>query len=337
MPYLMTFNESMKAIRVSDNTILSMPTSHGAVEVQVHKSKYRDQAASLTSVPHNSQNLAALGLPSVQTPSGIHSEWIIPPFALLKSAFTKGGPFVRLGNLTPASSWNERTTNILRDSSPIYRPDLCAFVPREFTGSIPTGTPDAAIDKAQWTLKMWIKSVSTRSADANERKLLSVPWTLYSVGHLDLWLEQYRCYHLGLPLPTELSYPEEDISFNQPLIANTDTGLRTRTIELDESNSQLAGQHSMTVNSVIDSPLEQAITATGMDANGYIWEGLLSHWAQQHHGNLTIDASAENSTITGDRKIITELRHWLTKLATNSDAVAEAIKNAQADGIEFDN
>ncbi|MGJ4071468.1 hypothetical protein ACN4DJ_10100 [Corynebacterium macclintockiae] len=99
----MTFDESMKAIRVSDNTILSMPTSHGAVEVQVHKSKYRDQAASLTSVPHNSQNLAALGLPSVQTPSGIHSEWIIPPFALLKSVFTKGGPFVRLGNLTPAS------------------------------------------------------------------------------------------------------------------------------------------------------------------------------------------------------------------------------------------
>lgn len=336
MPYLMTFNESMKAIRVADNTILSMPTPHGDIKVHVYLAQFRAHPASLVSVPYTPDNLRTLGLSSSESATKHSSKWIVPPFPLLRNAFSKGGPFVRGGKLD-GERWSEEDTNILVSDVIVYRPDLCSFVPSKFDEAIKTGTPRTEIDRSAWDLKVWVKTVCTREAVGNERDRLPVAWTLYPVGHLDLWLEQYRCYHLGLPLPTELSYPEEDISFNQPLIANTDTGLRTRTIELDESNSQLAGQHSMTVNSVIDSPLEQAITATGMDANGYIWEGLLSHWAQQHHGNLTIDASAENSTITGDRKIITELRHWLTKLATNSDAVAEAIKNAQADGIEFDN
>lgn len=190
----MTFDESMKAIRISDNVVLTMPTAKGDIEIHVHKARFRDKSASLVSVPHNPQNLTALGLNDKNTANADHGEWIIPPFPLLGSAFTKGGPFVRSGKLDQTSTWDEETTNVLRNSSPLYRPDLCAFVPREKADEIPTGTPRSPIDKTQWTLKIWIKTVVTRSADGAERDLLPVPWTLYSVGHLDLWLEQYRCY-----------------------------------------------------------------------------------------------------------------------------------------------
>ena len=96
MTYFMQFDESMKAIRPSDNTRLRMPTHNGDLEVHVYEAKHRSGGASLAAVPRTPENLAVLGL---RAEVGQPSDWIIPPFPLLTSAFRKGGPFIRDGKV----------------------------------------------------------------------------------------------------------------------------------------------------------------------------------------------------------------------------------------------
>lgn len=111
-------------------------------------------------------------------------------------------------------------------------------------------------------------------AEGADRDRLLVPWTSFAIGRLDLWLEQYRCYHLGLPVPTELSEPEEDSSFPDTDSTTTTAGLVLIPRVLDEPAGESEGKHLLRVEVATSSRIEQAVLDAGHEPNGYFLAGL---------------------------------------------------------------
>lgn len=330
MTYFMRFDESMKAIRPSDNTRLRMPTDTGDVEVHVYEAKHRSGGASLVGVPRTQENLAVLGLPAE---TGKQSPWIIPPFPLLSDAFRKGGPFIRDEKVgTIPGSFDASKVAV---GASLYRPGLPGFVPKELNDEIPLDV--VAVDHTDWKLFVWVSGSAIRPATEEERSYQLIPWTYYPLGFLDLWLEQYRCYHLGLDIPTELSPPDEDIDHDAEE-TETSTGLKMHKVELDASTGELEGQHTVYIQVLVDSELDHAITATGHEANGYFLEGLACYLQSANHidSNLQLDPEGEGIGIYGNPAHVDKAQAAFRNIAETPSKIAELVEQAEANGIEFD-
>lgn len=330
MTYFMQFDKSMKAIRPSDNTRLRMPTDAGDIEVHVYEAKHRSGGASLVGVPRTAENLTVLGLP---TDTGKQSPWIIPPFPLLKSAFRKGGPFIRDGKVgTIPDGFDPQKVAVGGEE---YRPGPPAYIPYKLKDDIPLDIE--SVDPSDWRIRMWVGGSATRAATEEERCYQLIPWDYFSIGYLDLWLEQYRCYHLGLDIPTELSPPDEDIDHDAEE-TETSTGLKMRKVELDASTGELEGQHTVYVQVMVDSELDKAIAATGHEANGYFLEGLARYLqsADRIDSSLQLDPEGEGIGIYGEPAHVEKAQATLTKVAESPAEIAKLINKAEKAGIEFD-
>ena len=330
MTYFMQFDKSMKAIRPSDNTRLRMPTDAGDVEVHVYEAKHRSGGASMVGVPRTAENLAVLGLPA---DTGKHSPWVIPPFPLLKSAFRKGGPFIRDGKVKHIPDGFDPQKVAVGGEE--YRPGPPAHIPYASKDDIPLNVE--SVDPTAWDIEMWVGGSGVRPATEEERSYQLIPWDYFSIGYLDLWLEQYRCYHLGLDIPTELSPPDEDIDQNVEE-SETPTGLKMRKVELDASTGELEGQHSVYVQVIVDSELDKAIASTGHEANGYFLEGVACYLqsADRIDSSLQLDPEGDGIGIYGEPAHVDKAQATLTKVAKSPAEIAKLINQAEEAGIEFD-
>ncbi|CAM4280394.1 MULTISPECIES: hypothetical protein [Corynebacterium] len=330
MTYFMQFDKSMKAIRPSDNTRLRMPTDTGDIEIHVYEANHRIGGASLVGVPRTAENLAVLGLPAE---TGKQSPWIIPPFPLLKSAFRKGGPFIRDGKVEHIPDGFDPQKVVVGGKE--YRPGPPTYIPYELKDDIPLNVE--SVNPSDWRIRMWVSGAATRAATEEERSYQLIPWTYYPLGFLDLWLEQYRCYHLDQDIPTELSPPDEDIDHDAEE-SETPTGLKMRKVELDASTGELEVQHTVYIRVLVDSKLDEAIAATGHEANGYFLEGLARYLqsADRIDPSLQLDPEGEGIGIYGEPSHVDKAQSAFTSIAERPAELAELVKQAEADGIEFD-
>lgn len=330
MTYFMQFDESVKAIRPSDNTRLRMPTRNGDIEVHVYEAKHRIGGASLVGVPRTSENLAVLGLSSG---TGEHSPWIIPPFPLLTDAFRRGGPFIRDGRVETIPGGFDASKVAVGAS--LYRPGPPGFVPKDLNDEIPLDVN--SVDPSDWKLFVWVSGSAIRPATEEERNYQLIPWTFYPLGSLDLWLEQYRCYHLGLDIPTDVSPPDEDIDHGAEE-SESSTGLKTRRVELDESAGELEGQHSVYLQVAVGSELDKAIAASGHEANGYFLEGVARYLQLRGRvdPSLQLDPEGEGIGIYGDPAHVDKAQSSFAGIAERPAEIADLVERAEAAGIEFD-
>lgn len=329
MTYLMQLDPSMKAIRATDNTKLRMPTYNGNIEAHIYFKKFRQIAPPLVAVPATDDNFRVLGLdPTTHTET---SRWIVPPFPLLPTAFQKGGPFIRDGKLS--DDWPGFTPEETAVVHGDYRPGLPGFVPREL--SYPLDVTD--VDTSDWTIKMWVSGQATRPAEPEERNNLLVPWTYFSIGHLDLWLEQYRCFHLGLDIPTELSRPDTETESDRDE-HTTDSGMKTTVVALDESAGDDAGKHTMYAQVLVDSDIDKAVAATQYYAHGYFLEGVLKYWqaTNQVDPELELDSEGDGIGITGQPGHVRTAREKLNALPTTAEKMRALVDDIEAAGIDLD-
>ena len=330
MTYFMQFDVSMKAIRPSDNTRLCMPTRGGDLEVHVYEAKHRSGGASLAAVPRTPENLAVLGLGAG---AGSGSDWIVPPFPLLKNAFRKGGPFVRDGKVESVPGDFDPAKVVVGGNE--YRPGLPGFVPTEFKDEIPLDVD--SVDSSDWRIRRWVSGSATTAATDEERNYQLIPWVLYPIGFLDLWLEQYRCYHLGVEIPTELSPPDEDIDHGAQE-SESASGLKMRRVELDASAGELEGQHTVYIQVVVGSDLDKAVAATGHEASGYFLEGLAEYFklTGQIDGSVEFYPEGEGIDIYGDAKHVEKVQAVFWEIAEAPAEMAGLVEKAEAAGVEFD-
>lgn len=330
MTYFMEFDESMKAIRPSDNTRLRMPTRGGALEVHVYEAKHRIGGACLAAVPRTPENLVVLGLGA---DVGQLSDWIVPPFPLLNNAFRKGGPFVRDGKVESVPGDFDPAKVAV--SGDVYRPGLPGFVPTELKDEIPLDAD--SVDTTKWSIEKWIGGSGVRDATDEERNYQLIPWAFCPIGFLDLWLEQYRCYHLGVDIPTELSPPDEDIDHDAQE-SESASGLKMRRVELDASAGELEGQHSVYIQVVVGSDLDEAVAATGHEANGYFLEGLGEYFKStgQIDGSVQFDPEGQGIGIYGDPKHVEKVQVVFGEIAEAPAEMAGLVEKAEAAGVEFD-
>lgn len=330
MTYFMQFDESMKAIRPSDNTRLRMPTHNGDLEVHVYEAKHRSGGASLAAVPRTPENLAVLGL---RAEVGQPSDWIIPPFPLLTSAFRKGGPFIRDGKVESVPGDFDPAKVAVGGEE--YRPGPPAYIPTKLKDEIPLDVD--SVDTSNWSIEKWIGGPGVREATDEERNYQLIPWGFNPIGFLDLWLEQYRCYHLGLKIPDELSRPDEDIDHDAQE-SESASGLKMRLVELDASAGELEGQHSVYIQVVVGSDLHKAIAATGHEANGYFLEGLAEYFKStgQIDGSLQFDPEGQGIGIYGDAEHVEKVRAVFGEVAETPTEIADLVEKAETAGIKFD-
>ena len=329
MPYFMQLDPSMKAIRATDNTKLRIPTDNGDIEAHIYFKKFRQIGPPLVAVPATDDNFRVLGLdPATHTETSL---WIVPPFPLLRTAFQKGGPFVRDGKLS--DDWPGFTPEETAVVHGDYRPGLPGFVPREL--NYPLDVTD--VDTTDWPIRMWVSGQATREAEPEERNNLLVPWAFYSIGHLDLWLEQYRCFHLGLDIPTELSRPDTDIDHDRDE-HTTDSGMKTTVVALDESAGDHAGKHTMYAQVLVDSEVDKAVTATQYYAHGYFLEGVLKYWQTTNEvaEELGLDPEGDGIGITGQPDHVRTAREKLNALPTTAEQMQALVDDIEEAGIDLD-
>ena len=154
---------------------------------------------------------------------------------------------------------------------------------------------------------------------------------------MDLWLEQYRCYHLGVDIPTELSPPDEDIDYDAQE-SESASGLKMRRVELDASAGELEGQHSVYIQVLVGSELEKAIAATGHEANGYCLEGLAEYFKStgQIGGGVQFDPEGQGVGIYGEPEQVEKVRAVFGEIAEAPGEIADLVEKVEAAGVEFD-
>lgn len=172
-------------------------------------------------------------------------------------------------------------------------------------------------------------------AEGADRDRLLVPWTSFAIGYLDLWLEQYRCYHLGLPVPTELSEPEEDSSFPDTDSTTTTAGLVLIPRVLDEPAGESEGKHLLRVEVATSSRIEQAVWDAGHEPNGYFLAGLAAYVAGGVDG-LAPDPEGDGVSFLGGEEDLAKLREQLVAATSDVDQLAALIRRAEAEGFDFD-
>lgn len=328
MTYFMQFDPSMKAIRPTDDTRLRMPTPSGDLEVGLYRARFQEGGV-LIGVRRTPENLAVLGLDPDAGAESENSEWIVPPFKILSNAFAKGGPFIRDGKLDQAGFDPDSTVTF----NGRYTPGIPGFVPDET--DYPLDVTD--VDRSEWPMYVWLRGQAVRHAEPDERSLPIVSRNLFSLGSLDKWLEQYRCFHLGLDIPTKVSRPETDIDHDRDE-HTTDSGMKTTVIALDDSAGDDAGKSTMYAKVLVDSELDKAVATTEYEANGYFLEGLLKYWQTtgQADSELELDPEGDGIGILGQPEHIRTSREKLNALPTTAEDMQALVADIEAAGIDLD-
>lgn len=111
-----------------------------------------------------------------------------------------------------------------------------------------------------------------------------------------------------------------------------------RKVELDASTGELEGQHSVYVQVLVDSELDQAIADTGHEANGYFLEGLARYLqsADRIDSSLQLDPEGEGIGIYGEPAHVDKAQAAFRSIAERPSEIAGLVEQAESAGIEFD-
>lgn len=140
-----------------------------------------------------------------------------------------------------------------------------------------------------------------------------------------------------MDIPTELSPPDEDIDHDAQE-SESASGLKMRRVKLDASAGELEGQHSVYIQVVVGSELDEAVSATGHEANGYFLEGLGEYLrlTGQTDGSVEFDPEGQGIGIYGDPKHVEKVQVLFGEIAEAPAEIAGLIEKAEAAGVEFD-
>lgn len=207
MSYQIILKPDSAAIRRSDNLHLGLGLKGGLLDSYLLRKNYLAGFGSLIGIPLTSNNLSILGVEDTTKAKQLvreKQEWIIPPFCLQNNFFRKGGPFTRIQKITRTDhTFDPENTAILSETED-YSPYILNFVPRRKLEIVTPNTDYSSLDRSDWRIKMHESKATVREPTLAERSLPLVPWTVFGLGDPDLWIEQFRCYCLGLPIPTDV-------------------------------------------------------------------------------------------------------------------------------------
>lgn len=202
MSYQIKFNPEHKAIRRNDNLHLGLETHNGILDAYVLRKEFHSTPSILIGIPLTENNISVLGVadsPKLHKLVDNGGQWIIPPFKLQPWVLRKEGPFTRIGKLEEDSyDYDPDKTATLFDGE--YNPYVQDFVPEKLITD-PTVDPTSRDD---WPVKVHVSGHANRHATGEESAYPIVPWAQYALGDPDLWLEQFRCWCLDQPIPTEI-------------------------------------------------------------------------------------------------------------------------------------
>lgn len=203
MSYHIKFNPENKAVRRDDNVHLGLETHNGLIDVYIlRKSIHVDDM--LVAIPLTENNGHVLGVADSPKFRGLMDsgeQWMVPPFKLQRQFLRQGGPFRRLGKLSEDSyDFDVEKTATLWRVTEAYNPYIRYFVPREHA-------LDPDFDPANrdgLEVYIHVSKIAYRPATEQELGYHIIPGGLFGLGHPDLWLEQFKCWCLDLPIPTKV-------------------------------------------------------------------------------------------------------------------------------------
>lgn len=212
MSYQIIFSKEHKSIRRADNLHLGLKTTNGYLDSYLLRKQYHTGFGFLIGIPLSSHNVSILQLEQSQKANQLLAageEWIIPPFCLQHIFLGKEGAFKRIGKLQNKEVQFDPDNTAILGGRVKYDPPTRQFVPQTTPDRSPPRTQKDRTVRSVWPIEMFISGMAVREASAEERALPLVPWTVFSLGNLDLWLEQFRCWCLDLTIPTEVANTED--------------------------------------------------------------------------------------------------------------------------------
>ncbi|SCX11930.1 hypothetical protein [Corynebacterium jeikeium] len=212
MSYQIVFSDAHKSVRRSNDIHLGLKVKNGYLDAYLLRAKYHTGFGFLMGIPLTTNNLSILGVADsgkASTMKKDENEWIIPPFCLQHSFLGKHGAFKRIAKLeTKDYAFDPDNTAILGDAE-AYDPNTRQFVPKEVLDGTSSSGHAVTLNREKWSIEMFVSGMAVRAASAEERTLPLVPWTVFSLRSLDLWIEQFRCWCLDAPIPTQASTDED--------------------------------------------------------------------------------------------------------------------------------
>lgn len=335
MSYLLESDPQNKAIPVKAPITLYLHLERGRLSVLRHQHGYLKQPCSLISIPKTKQNLKALGIQGAKHETDQAQDWIVPPFKINNTVFSKGSAFTYFPNESTdkIDDLSNATVELAEDEQ--FRPDLGLFIPTILHSNIPENCPPREIDRTDWNLKKWIGGQSYEQARSNERNLIAVPWDIVGLSQLDLWLEQYRCWELNLPVP-KIPRPIKNLKIASASPNQTPQGLTIQHQAFDESHGALDGEHELRLEIVEGSEIDRIIAKHGFTANGFFLDGILKLISQDESDPLVWKSSpdGQGASFISDQKTISSLLRLAIVKLCNLNELASIMKYAKSVGFE---
>lgn len=212
MSYQIVFSDAHKSVRRFNDIHLGLKVKNGYLDAYLLRAKWQTGFGFLMGIPLTTNNLSILGVADsgkASTMKKDENEWIIPPFCLQHSFLGKYGAFKRIAKLeTKDYAFDPDNTAILGDAA-AYDPNTRQFVPKEVLDGTSSSGHAVTLNREKWSIEMFVSGMAVRAASAEERTLPLVPRTVFSLRSLDLWIEQFRCWCLDAPIPTQASTDED--------------------------------------------------------------------------------------------------------------------------------
>lgn len=335
MSYLLQSGPQNKAIPVRAPITLYLHLEGGRLSVLRHQHGYLKQPCSLISIPKTKPNLVALGVHGAKHETDQAQNWIVPPFKINNNAFSTGSAFTYFPNESTdkIDDLSNATVELAEDEQ--FRPDLGLFIPSILHSNIPENCPPKKIDKTDWNLKKWIGGQSYEQASSNERSLIAVPWDIMGLSQLDLWLEQYRCWELNLPIP-KIPRPIKNLKVASASPDQTPQGLTIQHQAFDESHGALEGEHELRLEIVEGSEIDRIIAKQGFTANGFFLDGIFKLIPEDESEPLVWKSSPEGqgASFISDQKTVSSLLRLAIVKLCNLNELASILKYAKSIGFE---
>lgn len=83
-------------------------------------------------------------------------------------------------------------------------------------------------------------------------------------------------------------------------------------------------------------PVDDAVVAAGHEPNGYFWESVAQYLASDVMPQLELDSEASLFCAYGHRVLLERLQQALAPYLTDARRIGELIRQAEAEGFEFD-
>lgn len=157
-----------------------------------------------------------------------------------------------------------------------------------------------------------------RYPEARWRRLRQPPRNEISHEEVEA-LDDSACYCLidCTPLPTHRTDAQNDVSVSPVLFNPAET------------------EPSLVFNCG-GLPVEDRVQAAGMEANGYLWEGVLRFLAPDLSTRLEFDSESGMFCVYGSAELLEQARSHLTPYLSDPDRISELIEQARTAGFDLE-